>query len=86
MELILNKSIKEVGKPSLPIFVKKVTTGAHSKGSNSSGFNPILQKLYKMICEIIASKTVEGIFLIFWWRTVFQNQKISVSEISGDHL
>ena len=66
MELILNKSIKEVGKPSLPIFVKKVTTSAHSKGSNSSGFNPILQKLYKMICEIIVSKTVEGIFLIFW--------------------
>ena len=42
-----------------------MTTSAHSKSSNSSGFNPILQNFYEMICEIIASKTVCGIFLIF---------------------
>ena len=51
--------------PSLTIFVKKMKTSAHSKSSNSSGFNPILQKFYNMICEITASKTVCGIFLIF---------------------
>ena len=40
-------------------------TNAHSKSSNFSGFNPILQKLYKMTCEIIVSKTVCRIFLNF---------------------
>ena len=40
-------------------------TSRHSKTSNPSGFNPILQKIYKMICEIVVSKTVCGIFLIF---------------------
>ena len=40
-------------------------TSAHSKSSNSSGFNPILKKFYKMICKIIVSKTVGRIFLIF---------------------
>ena len=40
-------------------------TSAHSKSSHSSGINPILQKFYKMICEIIVSKTLCGIFLIF---------------------
>ena len=56
----------EVGKPSLMIFVKKkVITSAHFKSSNSPGFNPILQKFYKMICKIIVSKTICGIFLIF---------------------
>ena len=37
----------------------------HSKSSNSSGFYPILQKFYEMICEIMVSKTLCGIFLIF---------------------
>ena len=40
-------------------------TSAHSKSSNSSGFNPILQKFYEMICEMIVSKTVCRVFLIF---------------------
>ena len=40
-------------------------TSAHSKSYNFPGFNPILHKFYKMICEIIVSKTVSGIFLIF---------------------
>ena len=33
-------------------------TSAHSKSSNSLGFHLILQKFYKMICEIIVSKTM----------------------------
>ena len=37
----------------------------HSKSCNSSGFNPILQKFYEMICEMIVSKTMCGTFLIF---------------------
>ena len=37
---------------------------AYSKSSNSSKFNPILQIFYEMICEIIVSKMVYGIFLI----------------------
>ena len=60
-------------------------TGAHSKSSNSSEFNPILQKIYKMICEIIVSKTVCGIFLIFC-RSSFVNNfilKNSFSEIKN---
>ena len=44
-------------------FHKKSDNRAHSKSSNSSGFNPILQKFYKMICEIIFSKTVCGILI-----------------------
>ena len=32
-------------------------TRVHFKSSNSSGFNPILQGFYKMICEIVVSKT-----------------------------
>ena len=40
-------------------------TTVHSKSSNFSGFNPILPKFYEMIFEIIFSKTVYGIFLIF---------------------
>ena len=40
-------------------------TSVYFKSSNSLGFNPILQKFYEIICEIILSKTVCGIFLIF---------------------
>ena len=40
-------------------------TSVYFKSSNSLGFNPILQKFYEIICEIIFSKTVCGIFLIF---------------------
>ena len=39
-------------------------TSAYSKSSNSSGFNPILQKIYDVICEIIVCKMVCRIFLI----------------------
>ena len=68
-------------------------TSAYSKSSNSSGFNPILQKFYKMICEIIVFKTVCGILLVFFvnrilliilWRTIFRNCKITKSWISRD--
>ena len=63
------------------------------KSSNSSDFNPILQILYVMICEIIVSKTMCGIFLFFvnrvlliilWRWTIFRNRKITGSEISQD--
>ena len=48
-------------------------TSGYSKSSNSSGFNPILQKFYDMICEIIVSKTVCGIFLIFCRSSFINN-------------
>ena len=48
-------------------------TSAHSKSSNSSGFNPILQKFYEMICEIIVSKMVCGICFIFCWSSFINN-------------
>ena len=64
--------MKEVGKPSLTIFLEKGITSAHFNSSNSSGFNPILQKFYKMIFGIIVSKTLGGIFLIFC-RSIFIN-------------
>ena len=51
--------------PHQQFLLKKVKTGAHSKSAYSSGFNPILQKFYEMICEIIVSKMVCRIFLIF---------------------
>ena len=40
-------------------------TSAYSQSSNSSGFNPILQKFYEMICEIIVSQKVCRISLFF---------------------
>ena len=48
-------------------------TSAHSKSSNSSGFNPILQKFYKMICEIIFSKRICGIILTFCRSSFINN-------------
>ena len=48
-------------------------TSAYSKSSNSSGFNPILQKFCMMICEIIVYKTVCGIFLIFGQSSFINN-------------
>ena len=48
-------------------------TSAYSKSSNSSGFNPILQKFYEMICEVIVSKIVCGIFLIFCRSSFINN-------------
>ena len=46
---------------------------AHSMSSNSSGFNPILQKFHEMICQIIVSKTVRGIFFIFCRSSFINN-------------
>ena len=64
------------------IFVKKSDNQCtHSKNSNSSGFNPILQKFYKMICEVIVSKTVCGIFLIFC-RSSFINHLMMKNSFS----
>ena len=48
-------------------------TSAHSKSSHPSGFNPILQKLYEMICEIIVSKTICRIYLIFYRSSFINN-------------
>ena len=56
-------------------------TSAHSKSYNFPGFNPILHKFYKMICEIIVSKTVSGIFLIFC-RSSFINNFIVKNSFS----
>ena len=63
-------------------------TSAHSKSSNSLGFHPILQKFYKMICEIIVSKTMCGIFLIFY-RSSFINNfmvKNGFSELKNQRM
>ena len=40
-------------------------TSPYSKSSKPLWFSPILQKFYKMICEIIISKTICRIFLFF---------------------
>ena len=48
-------------------------TSAHSNSSNSSGFNSFLQRHYEMICEIIFSKTVSWIFLIFCRSSFIDN-------------
>ena len=59
--------------PQKQFLLKKVITSAHSKSSNSSGFNPILQKFYEMICEVIVSKTVCWIFSIFCRSSFINN-------------
>ena len=64
------------------IFFKKVITSTYFKSSNSSGFNPILQKFYEMICEIIVSKAVCGIFLIFC-RSSFINNSYCEEQFFG---
>ena len=56
-------------------------TSAYSKSSNSSGFNSILQKFYEIICEIIVSKMVCRIFLIFF-RSSFINNFILKNNFS----
>ena len=55
----------KVMKPSLTVFYKEIISSLYSKDSNSLGFNPILQKFSEMICEIILSKIVCRISLIF---------------------
>ena len=52
---------------------------AHSKSSNSSGFNSILQKFYKMICEIIVYEKMCGIFLIFFRSSFINNVMVKNS-------
>ena len=42
---------------SQPFFIKIFTTSAYFTSSISLGFNPILQKFYDMIFEVIFSKT-----------------------------
>ena len=75
----------KVGKPSLAIFVKKVIACAHSKSSNSPGFNPILQKFCKMICEITGSKMVGGIFLVFCQSSFINNFMVKNSFSEPKH-
>ena len=48
-------------------------TSAYSKSSSSSGFNSILEKFCMMICEMIAYKTVCGIFLILCQSSFINN-------------
>ena len=55
----------KVMKPSLTVFYKEIISSPYSKGSNSLEFNPILQKFSEMICEIILSKMVSRMSLIF---------------------
>ena len=58
-------------------------TSPYSKSSNSSAFNPILQKFYKVICAIIVSKTMCGIFLFFFQLRFIHNfvEKNNFSEL-----
>ena len=60
-----SQKVKGGWKSLLTIFVKKLIPSGYSKSSNSSEFTPILQKYYEMICEIIVSTTMCGMFLIF---------------------
>ena len=53
---------------------KKVIASIYTKISNSSGFNPILQNYYEMICEISVSKTVCGFFLFLFRKTRFSKE------------
>ena len=59
------------------------------KSSNCLGFNPILQKFYEMICEILVSKIMSEIFFIFYHscftnnfivNSKFRNHKITKRE------
>ena len=52
-------------------------TSPYSKSSNSSGFDPILQKLYGMICEIILPRAVSGTY-----RSSFINNLIIKNNFS----
>ena len=54
----------------------KIKISAYSESSNSLEFNPNLQNLFEMICEIIFSKTMCGIFLNFC-RSRFINNSVA---------
>ena len=60
-------------------------TSVYSKRSNSSGFNSVLQKFYEMICQIIVSKTVCGIFLIFVRLRFISNFIVKVNFRNRNH-
>ena len=53
--------------------MKKVITNGYSMSSNSSGFNAILLKFYEIICDIVVSKTVCGIFWVFCQSSFVNN-------------
>ena len=70
-------------------------TRVPSKSSKSSGFNLILQKFYKMICEIIVSKLwvefswffVDRVLLIIlWWKQFFGIKKSVKVKYLETHL
>ena len=74
------------GWKALTILLKKVIASAHSKGSKSSWFSPILQKFYKIICEIIVSKTLCEIFLIFGRSSFINNFMVKNNFLApGNH-
>ena len=71
--------------PVTVVFLRKLITSIYVKSPIFLGFNPILQKFYEMICEILDSKTMCGILLVFWYsyfinnfvvKTKFRNRKI----------
>ena len=49
----MNHAFKELLKSSLTIFLKKLITSAYSMSSISLGLNPVLQKFYEMIYQIM---------------------------------
>ena len=57
-------------------------TSTYSKSSNSLGLNPILQKFHEMICEIIVSKKMSGIFVVLWWKFFWNRKIIKTTNIS----
>ena len=63
--------------PHYGFSLKKVITSAHSESSNSPVFNPVLPKFFEVICEIIVSKTLCGIFLIFCWSSFINNLMVN---------
>ena len=74
--------------PVTMVFLRKLITSIYVKSPISLGFNPILQKFYEIICEILVSKTMCGILLVFWYsyfinnfvvKTKFRNRKITKS-------
>ena len=55
------------------IFSKKLIASAYAKSPKSLGFNLVLQTFYEMIWEILSSKTVCEIFLIFCRSCLIKN-------------
>ena len=55
---------------TFPLQLSRDTLNTRHRSSNSLRFNSILQKFYEMICEILISRTMCGIFLIFVVRVL----------------